>query len=70
MKRSLKIIIAFTFFITLWFGAISEETISFANKLFIPFVILAILGVISLGNILWKVKNLEEYPNQRIELEK
>ena len=63
MKRSLKILIIFTLVIVGWFFGIDNDMIDLKHRILIPFILLILLGLVSLTNILWRVKNLRDHPN-------
>lgn len=69
LKRSHKIIFTIGLIIVIWFFGIDNNTISCTNKIIIPLVAVAILGVAALGDILWKVSHLEDHPEERTKLE-
>lgn len=64
MKRYLKIMISLFALAFIWIFGISTEYITYLPypKLAIPIIILGLLGVASLTQILYKVKQLEEHP--------
>lgn len=61
MKRSHKIILLFLLVLALWVN-IPEELLTLNSKIIIVVFLLAVVGVLAAGNILWRVSKLEDHP--------
>lgn len=61
MKRSHKIILLFLLVLALWVN-IPEELLTLNSKIIIVVLLLAVVGVLAAGNILWRVSKLEDHP--------